>query len=225
MPTSVPTGQDIVDSARKLLGIWYEWWEEGEPIPLWWYEYGDTMPPLSWFWANGTMCSDLVNAARNDNGLPSIGGTPAYYDWLVAASVAEDFDPTTPGVPGAVCVNPGVWRGGSGQGHIAIYTDEHTLIQATDGAYPFNGVNEQEQDYDSHKWANYWIYALMPDVDYSESLASGAPEVVENSISVPRWLSIDKDGWCRADGHDWSRGWHPYGTDGMLGPYKGPGEA
>lgn len=206
------TGQDIVDSARKLLGVWYEWWEEGEPIPLWFHDYPNSIPPRWWFDENGTMCSDLVNAARVDHGLTAIGGTPAFYDWLVNAGVAEDFDPTTPGIPGAVCVNPGVWRGGSGQGHIAIYTDEHTLIQATDGQGVFAGVNEQEQDYNSHEWAKYWIYALMPDVDYSDSLGSQAPGVAEKALAHPRWLSVDQSGWYRADGPDWSGGWHPYST-------------
>lgn len=223
--TSVVTGQDIVDSARKLLGVWYEWWSEGEPIPLWWYEYGDSPPPREWFDANGTMCSDLVNFARVDNGLPSIGGTPAFYDWLMDSGLAQDFDPDAPGVPGAVVVNPGVWRGGTGQGHISIFVDEHTILQATDGIGSFAGVNEGEKDYTSHGWASYWIYALMPDVDYSGDLGDDAPDPTDNPIPKPRWVSIDKAGWLRADGPDWAKGWHSYYDNGTIGPYHGPGEA
>lgn len=218
------TADDVVASARKLLGVWYEWWEEGEPIPLWYYDYPGSVPPRWWFNANGTMCSDLINYARMDNGLEYIGGTPAYYDWLYATG--EWFDSSAAGVPGALCVNPGVWRGGEGQGHISLYTDERTLIQATDGTGDFAGVNEGEQDYDSHRWANYWLYGLMPDVDYSAYLGEGAAPTPEDlAIQRPRWLSIDKDGWQRADGPDWARGWHQYNEDGSLGPWRGPAEA
>lgn len=215
----MPTGQDIVNSARKLLGVWYEWWSEGEPIPLWYYDYPDSVPPRWWFDVNGTMCSDLVNYALMDNGLGYVGGTPAFYDYLIASGTAEDFDPTTPGEPGAVAVNPGVWRGGSGQGHIAIFTDDHTLIQATDGAGDYAGVNEWEKDYDSNSWANYWIYGRLPGVTYGET-------VVDVPVVGPRWISIDREGWLRADGPDWSRGWYGMEEDGKLsGLWKGPGEA
>jgi hypothetical protein len=212
------TGQDIVTSARKLLGVYYEWWSEGEPIPLWYYDYPNGVPPRWWFDENGTMCSDLVNFALMDNGLEYVGGTPAFYDYLIASGVAEDFDPDTPGEPGAVCVNPGIWRGGTGQGHIAIYTDEHTLIQATDGAGDYAGVNEWEQDGSSHQWAGYWIYGRLPGVAYGEG-------VVDIPVVGPRWISIDKDGWLRADGPDWSRGWYGISDDGKLSSWKGPGEA
>lgn len=222
----VVTGQDIVEAARKLLEVWYSWWKEGDPIPKWWYEYGDTCPPRWWFDENGTMCADLINAARNYCGLPSIGGTPAYYDWAVANG-GVNFDSSTPGVPGAICVNPGPWRGDTllDQGHIALYTDEHTLIQATDGSGSFAGVNEGEQDYDSQTWAGYWTYALMPDVDYSADLGDDAPEP-QPALTVPRWLAYNRDNWPMLDGPDWSKGFHWYDKDGMLLPqWKGPNDA
>lgn len=217
----MPTGQDIVASARKLLGVWYEWWSEGESIPLWWYEYGDNPPPRSYFDANGTMCSDLVNFALNDNGLPSIGGTPAFYDALYDSG--SWFDASASAVPGAVCINPGTWRGGNGQGHIAIYTDEHTLIQATDGAGSFAGVNEGEQDYNSVAWADYWLYGLLPGVDYSEHTDTKPPPI--EAVTKPRWLAIGKNGAAIVNGKDFSGGWHEY-KDGVLIPtWRGPNEA
>lgn len=213
------TGQDIVDAARQLLGVWYVWWQPNDPIPMWSYDYPNQVPPWSWFDANGTMCSDLVNAARMECGLESIGGTPAYYDWLLSAGTGEAFDPSTEGVPGAICVNPGVWRGGSGQGHIACYTDSRTLIQATDGQGNFAGVNEGEQDYDSYKWANYWLYGLMPDVDYSEYIEPVQPGH-ENVVIDPsvNWFAIASDGVVRLGGEnvDWSGGWIGQSKEGWL---------
>lgn len=217
---------DIVHSARKLIGVWYEWWSEGEPIPLWIYEYPNSMPPRWWFDNNGTMCSDLINAARMDNGLDPIGGTPAYYDWM-AYHGAVAFDAPVPAVPGALICNPGVWRGGYGQGHISLYTDGdpygHCLIQATDGVGSFAGVNEGEDDRDTVSWWSPWLYGLMPDVDYSDVM-DDAPDPIP-ALPKPRWVAIDRDGWHRSDGPDWSKGWHGYMEDGTLGKYHGPDEA
>ena len=212
---------DIVEAARELIGVRYVWWAEGDPLPMYYYDYPDSAPPVWYMRQNGTMCSDLINWARMYCGLPAIGGTPAYYDWLYAGG--EWFDPSVDGVAGALCVNPGIWRGGAGQGHVALYSGAHTLIQATDGVGSFAGVNEGEQDYDSHGWANYWLYGLMPDVDYSEYI-DDAPDPVPALSGPPRWVSIDRDGWYRADGPDWSKGWHTV-TDGRVGDWKGPNEA
>jgi cell wall-associated NlpC family hydrolase len=208
-------GSEIVAAARQLLGVPYVWWEEDDPIPMWSYDYPYTNPPIQKTWSRQVMCSDLVNFARQECGLAAIGGTPAYYDWLLSTGTGIAFDPTTDSVPGAICVNPGVWRGGSGQGHVAIYTDEHTLIEATDPA----GVWEGEQDYDSHQWAAYWLYGLQPDVDYSESIKEPDPGyggvVTDPSIN---WFGIGDDGIVRLGGKnvDWSRGWIGQDASGWL---------
>lgn len=213
------TGSDIVQAARELLGVPYVWWKDGDPIPMWSYDYADSNPPASEMWNWYVMCSDLVNWARQECGLDAIGGTPAYYDWLLSSGTGEAFDPSTEGVPGAICVNPGIWRGGYGQGHIAIFTDEHTLIQATDGQGGFAGVNEGEQDYDSHGWANYWLYGLMSDVDYSEYIQPVQPGH-ENVVIDPsvNWFAIGADGIVRLGSKDvdWSGGWIGQSGDGWL---------
>jgi cell wall-associated NlpC family hydrolase len=212
-------GSEIVAAARQLIGVPYVWWQEGDPIPMWSYDYPYTNPPVQEMWNRYVMCSDLVNWARQECGLAAIGGTPAYYDFLMGGGTAEAFDPTTPGVPGAICVNPGIWRGGYGQGHVAIYTDEHTLIEATDGTGSFAGVNEGEQDYDSHQWAGYWLYGLMSDVDYSESIPEPDPGhggvVTDPSVN---WFAIDSNGWVRLGGPDadWSGGWIGQDAQGWL---------
>lgn len=215
---------EVVEAARQLVraNVPYVWWREGDPIPMWWYSYGAGPPPPDWMAANGTMCSDLINWARMECGLEYVGGTPAYYDWLIYNG-GEDFNANNPGVPGALACNPGVWRGGSGQGHIVLFSDEHTLIQATDGVGNFAGVNEGEDDRETVSWWTPWVYGLMPDVDYSEVI-DDAPEPVP-ALNRPRWVSVDRDGWLRADGPDWSRGWYAITDDGKLSGWRGPGEA
>lgn len=217
------TGQDIVDSARKLLGVWYVWWQDGDPIPMWLDDYGYGAPSRDYFDTHGIMCSDLVNFARMDNGLPPVGGTPAYYDWLLSNGTGEYFDPASPGVAGAICVNPGPWRGDYvlSQGHMSLYTDEHTLIQATDGIGAWAGVHEGEQDYNAG-WANYWLYGLMPDVDYGSG--AGEVEVPAEEIDsvateeVINWHGIGEDRIWRlgGEGVDWSRGWAGQRPDGTV---------
>lgn len=183
------TGNDIVEAARHLLGVWYVWWQEGDPIPMWLDEWGNSAPTRTHMDQVGVMCSDLVNYARMECGLEPVGGTPAYYDWLLSNETGVNFDPATPGLPGAICVNPGPWRGDTvlPQGHIAIYTDEHTLIQATDGEGSWAGVHEGEQDYDAG-WANYWLYGLMPDVIYE-----GVVDVPDMAVAPEEIPSVDPD--------------------------------
>lgn len=218
------TGNDIVEAARSLLGVWYVWWELGDPIPMWLDEWGNAAPPREHMDQVGVMCSDLVNYARMECGLEPVGGTPAYYDWLLANGTGQAFDPSTPGVPGAICVNPGPWRGDNvlAQGHISIYTDEHTLIQATDGKGSFAGVNEGEQDTDAG-WANYWLYGLMPDVSYETRDAGDMPVPPSEIPSVAtevevNWHAITSEGWWRLGGKDvdWSGGWCGQRPDGTI---------
>jgi hypothetical protein len=218
------TGQDIANAATELLGVWYVWWKEGDPIPMWLDEWGNTAPPRSHMDEVGVMCSDLVNWARMECGLPPVGGCPAYYDWLLSNG-AGAFDASTPGVAGAICVNPGPWRGDTvlAQGHISIYTDEHTLIQATDGQGSWAGVHQGEQDHDAG-WANYWLYGLMPDVNYEGVEAQ--PEMSVTPQEVPsvateytvNWFGIGADGVVRLGGErvDWTGGWIGQTKDGLL---------
>jgi hypothetical protein len=216
------TGNDIAAAARELLGVWYVWWQDGDPIPMWTNEWGWSAPPRSHMDQAGVMCSDLVNYARMYCGLEPVGGCPAYYDWLVSNGTGGTFDPSTPGVAGAICVNPGPWRGDNvlAQGHISIYTDEHTLIQATDGQGSWAGVHEGEQDYDAG-WANYWLYGLMPDVQYGgvaqpETMAVTPEEVpsVATEFEV-NWFGIGADGYVRLGG-DYAKGWIGQTEDKIL---------
>ena len=96
-------------------------------------------------------------------------------------------------------------------GHISIYADEHTLIQATDGQGSWAGVHEGEQDYDAG-WANYWLYGLMPDVDYDgvdqpETMVVTPEEVpsVATEFEV-NWFGIGADDYVRLGG-DYTKGW------------------
>ena len=226
---SYPTAGELVAALRQLsngqANIDYVWWQEGDPIPMWSYTFPSGPPTINWLRLNGIMCSDAINYARQVCGLPPIGGTPAYYDWM-QANGAIDYDPDTPGVPGALIVNPGVWRGGQGQGHIAMYTGEHRIIQSSDGQGAYQGVHEEEMDYESDDWWSPWLYGLMPDVDYSSYLLD-PPEPEPALAGPPRWHAIDEDGYWRADGPDWSRGW--FGMDPktktMLPNWRGPNDA
>lgn len=194
---------EIVTAARQLIGASYTWWQDGDPVPLWLYDYPYSRPPVEYIMSAGTMCSDLISWARMECGLPWIGGTGAYQDWIMTNGGIA-FDPSIPGVPGAICVHR--YEGPWAQGHIALYTDEHTLIQATDGVGSFAGVNEGEQDYDSHQWANYLVYGLQPDVDYSEHTGGNNGET--QPAPSWQWIALDARGYLRADGPDWSRGWY-----------------
>ena len=120
-------------------------------------------------------------------------------DYLVDA---RSFDPDAPGEPGAVCL--ATFGGNNGEGHIAIYVDEHTLIQSL----TTTGVTDQFTDIQTHVWpeCGFEIYGHIPGVDYSGGKEDGNGS--NEAAAPPRWLSIDRDGWLRADGEDWSRGWY-----------------
>jgi len=128
-------------------------------------------------------------------GLTPIGLTKQYGDWLWNEGTGAYFDTSSPGVPGAICVKP--WDGWS-EGHVAIYADAHTLIQAVLNP----GVYEGEQDYDSYNWAGYTTYGLMPDVDYSD--VQGWGDVNQEATA---YVAVDAQGYLRLNGPDWSGGW------------------
>lgn len=188
---------ELVEAARAYVGSPYRWWtgaypEHGPPG----YMDGGNIAAYTWGFVRreGVHCAGLINLARADCGLEPMGLTKAYYDWLY--DDGEWFVTDDPGVPGAICVHP--WQAGVTEGHIAMYTDTHTLIQSVPG----QGVWEGEQDYDSHRWADYWLYALMPDVDYSDASPQPSTEVwtpaqtwyEENSQEVSFWASGRKVG-------------------------------
>ncbi len=150
-------------------------------------------------YSEGVHCAGLVNLARMECGLSPIGLTKQYGDWLWNEGTGEYFnpDPNAPGVPGAICVIP--WDPGTGaEGRVAIYTDAHTLIQATLAS----GVWEGEQDYDSYQWAGYTTYGLMPDVDYSE--LADYPQTNQEAVW---YVAVDAQGYMQVNGADYSGGW------------------
>lgn len=200
------TGMDIVKAARKFVGAPYRFWTGAVPelyAPGYgeWVNPGDYTP--GYVQSEGVHCAGLVNLARMECGLPPIGLTKQYGDWLWNEGTGEVFnpDPNSPGVPGAICVRP--WDPGSGaEGHVAIYTDAHTLIQAVLNP----GVYEGEQDYDSYQWAGYTSYGLMPDVDYS-----GVADWGNTNKEEVWYVAIDAEGYMRVKGPDWSGGWYDAG--------------
>jgi hypothetical protein len=169
------TPQDIVNSAYKLKGACYRTWYYGASIPMWTDDNAGDPPPLAHLQYYGVMCSDLVNWALQDNGLPPGGGTAAFADYLVNTS---DFDPTTPGVPGAIALSPYQSPVVGQQGHIAIYVDEHYLIQALHTP----GITDQFTDAESYSWGGdttFTTYGFLPGVDYSNgsNVDSGTHQV------------------------------------------------
>ncbi len=88
------------------------------------------------------------------------------------------------------------------EGHVAIYTDAHTLIQAT----ATSGVWEGEQDYDSYAWAGYTSYGLMPDVEYGD--VEDWPQTNQEEVW---YVAVDAQGYMRVKGPDYSGGWYDAG--------------
>lgn len=169
---------DLVEAARMLEGAYYRWWYVGASLPMW-ADDGYDHPPVSYIMDRGVMCSDLLNWARQECGLPSIGGTSDYSNALVDWSA---FDPDTPGIPGAVCVNP--YYSPVHQGHVALYTGEHQIIQSLVNP----GVTEAYTDTQTHEWegCRFEWYGFMADVDYSDA------GDVSPGAEFPAWR---RNGW------------------------------
>jgi len=210
----VVTAQDIVNSAYKLKGSCYRTWYYGASIPMWTDDNAGDPPPLAHLQYYGVMCSDLVNWALVDNGLSPGGGTAAFADYLVDTSY---FDPTTPGVPGAIALSPYQSPEVGYQGHIAIYVDEHYLIQALHTP----GITDQFTDAESYSWGGdtaFTTYGFLPGVDYSGSVSTTASASVSTPPAkpeLPNWFGVGKDGVVRLGG-DWSKGWVGQDTNGYL---------
>lgn len=190
------TGQDIVDSAYKLLGSSYRTWYYGASIPMWLDDNAGDPPPLEHLQYYGVMCSDLVNWALEDNGLPPGGGTAAFADYLVNTS---DFDPNSPGEPGAICLSPYQSPVVGQQGHIAIYVGDHYLIQALHTP----GITDQFTDTESYYWGGdtvFTTYGYLPGVTY------GKIEPVDPLPSKELWQQF---GWYEAINAQYDLRWHP----------------
>lgn len=163
------TGQDIVNAAYEILGAPYRIWSAGSPIPMWMYDNMGDPPPASHIQSYGVMCSDLVSYALERCGLPACYGTEnlAYY-----LEGQMDFDPSTPGVPGAICLRPYSGPALADQGHVGIYVDEHTLIQSL-----YNpGVTDSYTDAETYGWGGsteFTIYGFLPGVSYDAAASEG----------------------------------------------------
>ena len=187
------TGQDLIKAARDLLGAQYRTWYSGALIPMWLAD-GQGDPPSADYLLNGpgVMCSDLLNWCMEQCGLSAIGGTEAWHDYLYDSS--EWFDVNSPAEVGAVAIQN--YQSEANQGHIALYTGEHQLIQAITTA----GVTEAYTDYQTYLWpeCNFDIYARIPGVDYSGNVQPTPP-------AAPDWQTY---GWYEAHA-DWSLTWNP----------------
>lgn len=201
----MPTGADIVNAAYELLGAPYRLWYPGMSLPTWLDDGRGDPPPATHIQAMGVECADLVAYALVRNGLSypyPQAGTGAFGDFLVDTS---DFDPDAPGQAGAIAFNPYRGPAWNDQGHIAVYVDSHTLIQAIG-----SGVTDAYSDQETYAWGGstaFEVYGFLPGVDYSKGGDDGSGQSQPAASARWRWIAIDRDGWLRADGPDWSRGW------------------
>ena len=102
-----------------------------------------------------------------DNDLPTVYGTAAFENFL---ENTVDFVPEHPSQPGAIAYDPYLSAVEGQQGHIAIYVDEHTLIQAlTFNGTPSPGVTDDYDDITTYNWGGdtlFTRYGFLPGVDY-----------------------------------------------------------
>lgn len=177
--------EDVVAACLELVGANYRWWYEGASLPMWaddgygWRGYDDC-PPKSHVMQTGVMCADLIDWGRQMCGLPAVGGTLAWSNFITGW---DYFDPNAPGQVGAICVKP--YAAGWAQGHVAIYKDEHYLVQSIN--YP--GVTEDYTDYEAYTWnqCDFTYYGFMPDVDYSGDTGGGTVDG-EKIVLTPELL-------------------------------------
>lgn len=197
------TGQDIVEAAYEVLGAPYRLWAPGMSLPTWLDDGRGDPPPIEHLMYMGLECADLVAYALVRNGLsyPYQAGTSTFGDFMVNTS---SFDPNTPGEPGAVCLKPYAGPAWEDQGHIAIFVDDHTLIQALG-----RGTTDAWTDTEAWGWGGsteFTIYGYLPGVSY-EGGEQGGESNGSGQQQPWQWIAIDQQGWLRADGSDWSNGW------------------
>jgi hypothetical protein len=195
----VVTPQDIVNEAYNVLGAPYREWTLGAQIPMWRGDGAGDPPSPEHILEYGVMCSDLVSYALMRNGLPPCYGTEALATYLVDQ---VPFDPTTPGVPGAIALRPYTGPALRDQGHVGIYVDEHTLIQALYTP----GVTDNFTDAETYSWGGsteFTVYGLLPGVDYS---MSGTTDPGGGGSEEPLWKRY---GWYEYESADsWSLKYH-----------------
>lgn len=190
---------DIIAAAREVTGAFYAQWDSiwppaaGAPF----YITGST--DTAYVYREGINCAGLLNLALRKCGLPPAGGTGSIGDYLIEL---EDFDVNSPAVPGAIALRP--WGGGVAnleEGHVAIFVNEHSLIQAD-----HRGVNEYDTDYDSQSWAGFTVYGKLPGVDYSQTSSDPSeapttpsepvvltPELLVQAMTSRDWSGPDLD--------------------------------
>ena len=154
--------QNIVDSARKLLGAPFRLWQPGQLVPLWLNDGQGDPPPVAHLQSVGVSSTDLINFALRDNGLPAIGGTAAMPDNLLNP---EAFNPDTPGQVGAVAIKSFEGAAFGQQGHAILYIGEHRVIQAIFDP----GVTDEYTDQWLYAWGGDFAfewYGFLPGVEY-----------------------------------------------------------
>ena len=160
------SAQEIVRAAYELQGAPYRLWHPGDPVPMW-RKDGVGDPPPIWHLQNvGVNGSDLINYALERNGLPPGGGTGTFADYLVNAL---DFDPDTPGEPGAVALRPYSGPSFEQQGRLVLYVGTHRILQVL----PSMGVTDEFTDQETYSWCTpanpqhcFTIYGFLPGVRY-----------------------------------------------------------
>lgn len=188
-----PSGSDIVASAYKILGSPYRWWGWGASIPMWLDDgYTATAPPPAHLLSIGVECSDLVNYATWDNGIPTYAGTELWPDIILNW---KPFDPAYDGKPGEVCVKG--FTSEASQGHIAIYTGNgNQIIQSITNP----GVTDYYDAATTATWPGcefQWV-GQIPGVDYSNpteppsgKAALLTPELLMKAMSSTKFVGPD----------------------------------
>lgn len=182
--------EDIVRVARQLDGALYRWWYDGASLPMWRDDGYVGAPDPSYFMQygenKGVMCSDLINYAMEVCGLRPIGGTAA---WNEAIVDWKPFDPDAPGEPGAIAVKgySSEWA----QGHIVLYTGEHSVIQAIN--YP--GVTEAFTDAETYQWdqCDFDWYGKIPGVTYGQRVVPVEPPKEIWKRCVPWYEEVSQE--------------------------------
>lgn len=193
------TGQDIVNAAYEVLYAPYRLWQPGMSLPTWLDDWRGDPPLASHLMSVGLECADLVAYALARNGLsyPYQAGTSTFGDFLVNTSW---FDPSTPGEPGAVCLKPYAGPAWEDQGHIAIYVDDHRLLQALG-----RGTTDAWTDTETWAWGGsteFTIYGYLPGVTYGEGGE-------DDGTRQDEWyVAVTGAGWLQFNGPDWRGGWY-----------------
>lgn len=197
------TGQDIVNAAYEVKDAPYRLWQPGMSLPTWLDDGRGDPPPVTHLMTMGLECADLVAYALARCGLdyPYQAGTSTFGEFLVGW---DWFDPSTPGQAGAICLKPYSGPAWADQGHIAIYADDHMLIQAIG-----SGVTDQFSDSETWSWGGateFTIYGFLPGVDYSTDGEAPAPGGGERP-GMEVWEELGW--WTWATRESWDMKYYP----------------